>query len=672
MLTLDFEGGMPWLPESKLTMVSWQKDGGPVQHFYGDPAICREFHAALVSERTLCAHGGKFEAHWLCRLGYDPLSWDWWDTLLAEWVILGNNPRRKRLSLDATAERYGYTTKDPYVQLFFEAGVPPELIDSRRLIARCRRDVRTTSGIARTQLPIIKERQLSKVFKIRCMSMPALVLIERGGVKLDKVRVIEQYLAHTARQRELDLGWAGLTGGINAQSRPQLAQFLYGGAVVPCKEDEPGAQQYTMVTKRKGVEKSTTYWAKPSDAPTLRMPEFTTGIGKNKKPKRKAACKQFPDGLPMTDAKTLLKLSALAKTKKQQQFFELQKEIAKVGAALSKNLEFFKGVVDEREDGIFYAEIRQGTTGTHRLSGRGLPQQFLQFEGPKSVQPQNMPRSFKKLQTHRHPDYVCVEADAAQLEFRIAAGLTGDPVALADITNSDFDAHIQTAAIMHEVPYDDLLARHRAKDPIVSGDNGWRQEAKPDTYKPLYGGERGTPQQERYYKWFQEHYGVMYQTMMGWLDQVEATGELTLPTGLTFFWDFERHFRGEEVVLLDRRSKKPIKPSVFNYPVQNVATGEIVPYAVSRLVRSVVKAGLRVIFTNTVHDSVSAEVHKDDVEAYKKLVVQAFTTDCLHLLRNVFGLKDWKVPLGCEIKVGEYLGEGKGEKIDVYPEEVSG
>lgn len=672
------------LPASKLTMVSWQADGGRVYHYYGDPAECRPFHEALEAAKCLVAHAGKFEAHWLRRLGYDILRWDWFDTFLAEWVILGNNHKRRPLALDETAQRYGFTGKDRYVDLAFEAGIAPEDIDSRRLITRCRRDVRVTSGIMQKQRMILAERGLEKVFRIRCLTMPVLAYIEAqpGGIYLDKARVYAEYEKHVARQRELDLAWAQLTGGINAQSRPQLAQFLYGGAVVPCKAGEPGAVEYTITTERKGVRKTTTYWATQSKSPSLRMPELTRGSGKHKEPRRKAASKQFPFGLPMTDSASMAKVAEKAKTNKQLDFFKLQEEMASISAALSKNLEFFKGVVDER-DGLFFAEIRQGTTQTHRLSGRGLPQQFLQFETEKSVQSQNMPRAFKKLQTRRHPNYLCVEADAVQLEFRVAAGLTDDPVALADIKNPNFDAHIQTAAVMHEKEYDHLFAAYKAgaeKAAAIITRHGlgtsyneivdWRQDAKPDTYKPLYGGERGTEIQERYYTWFRQHYAVMNEKMLHWLDEVEATGKLRLPTGLTFYWDAISKPRGDSFILVDRMSKRPIKPSVFNYPVQNVATGEIVPYAVSRLVRSVVKAKLRVIFTNTVHDSVSAEVHKDDVEAYSKLVMKAFTHDCFHLLRNVFGLKDWKVPLGCEIKVGEYLGEGKGMKIDVDPTEA--
>jgi len=105
---------------------------------------------------------------------------------------------------------------------------------------------------------------------------------------------------------------------------------------------------------------------------------------------------------------------------------------------------------------------------------------------------------------------------------------------------------------------------------------------------------------------------------------------------------------------------------VCNYPVQYLATGEIVLISLVCLWRRVKAAGLRVRFTNTVHDNIDAEVHRDDIEAYKSLVTKAFTTDVYKYLRVVYNI-DFNVPLGTELVWGERLGEGASMKVAIDP-----
>ena len=69
-----------------------------------------------------------------------------------------------------------------------------------------------------------------------------------------------------------------------------------------------------------------------------------------------------------------------------------------------------------------------------------------------------------------------VEIDSSQLEFRVAGFLSKDQKVYEDVKN-DVDVHAYTASILG-----------------VS-----RQDAKADTFKPLYGGLMGTPKQVQYY-----------------------------------------------------------------------------------------------------------------------------------------------------------------------------
>ena len=63
---------------------------------------------------------------------------------------------------------------------------------------------------------------------------------------------------------------------------------------------------------------------------------------------------------------------------------KLSQEYSKLHAALSKNLEFFYGVVMEK-DGKFRAQFNQIVAATHRLTSSGVPLKFTRFAKPKNV-----------------------------------------------------------------------------------------------------------------------------------------------------------------------------------------------------------------------------------------------------------------------------------------------
>lgn len=669
--TTNKEYGNPMLPENRVVMAAWQEGvgddcAGAVEYHYGTLAGAAGLWDAIERADFVVAQNGKFEAHWLWNAGYDPTGKLWYDTMLGEWVLLGNNTRKQLLDLDSLAKRYNEARKDSIINDLMEGGVCPSEMPERGLIARCRRDVRSTARIARKQLHQLAKQRLLGCAVVRCLTMPVLCAIERGGLTLDAERVRATHAEYLAEYDRISREFEKFSGGVNFNSAAQMAHFLYGGGLLEHTTKEQVGTYKNGNPKFKKV----TEWV-PNPGKTLRFPEPKNAGGK---PKRNQPTKAYPAGAPKTDKGTMEWLREVARTKQQLKFFEITERLGTVTAALSKNLDFFKGVVDER-DGRFYAEIRQCTTATHRLSGRGRPQQFKQFTGAKSMQTQNSPRAFKKLYRAHSPDYWATDADAAQLEFRVAAFIGQDAIAMQNIRDPDFDAHIQTASVMHdpeyagdinEQLYAELLAIYRDElHPRYKEVKGWRQNAKADTYKPLYGGERGTPTQERYYQWFQQRYCDFYAEGMRALGCVEAgdgTGSFRTPTGLTFTWDF--YFRQD--MAIDKYKHKPIKPAVFNYPVQYLATGEIVPIALVHLYYRVQRAGLRVRFTNTVHDSVSADVHKEDLDSYRELVVQSFTYDVFRFLKKVYDI-DFNVPLGCELTWGEHLGEGESFAIDIDP-----
>lgn len=157
--TTNLEYGNACVPANRIVMVAWKVAGEKVKDYYGPDLLeHRPFWEDLEATEVLIAQNAKFEAKWLQRLGFDPTGKEWYDTMLAERVKVGN--RRTPLNLDAMCVRYGLEPKEDRVDTLMKMGVCPSLIDPRYLRARCRRDVRTTMQLAMRQLREFEERGL--------------------------------------------------------------------------------------------------------------------------------------------------------------------------------------------------------------------------------------------------------------------------------------------------------------------------------------------------------------------------------------------------------------------------------------------------------------------------------------------------------------------------------
>ncbi len=77
--------------------------------------------------------------------------------------------------------------------------------------------------------------------------------------------------------------------------------------------------------------------------------------------------------------------------------------------------------------------------------------------------------------------------------------------------------------------------------------------------------------------------------------------------------------------------------------------------------------GLKSFLTNTIHDSIIGEVHKDEEDIFRRLVEQALTGDTFVYLWRCYRIR-FTVPLGCESKVGTHWGLGKEKKFDLDPD----
>lgn len=361
----------------------------------------------------------------------------------------------------------------------------------------------------------------------------------------------------------------------------------------------------------------------------LKFAERTDGRGN---PKRTATGKRA------TDIKTLMLLEGSTET--QREFLGLLKEQSRVSAALSKSLNFMMGVCKEN-GGLFYADFNQTRTATHRLSSSGIPTQW------GSVQFQNMARAFKRLFKAKKKGWVIGETDGSQLEFRVAAFLGQDPQAIADINNPEWDAHIESASAMASKSFESMWAAYKAGDAKTSK---LRTAAKSDTFKPLFGGKSGTAKQKLWYEKFKQRYHVLESVQKSWVSQA-LRGSHTVITdwGMRFFFPNAR---------MSSSGYVNVGNSVFNYPIQSLATAEIIPIAVVYLWHEIHARGLqeKIQIVNTVHDSVVCEIAPEAVEEYKQIAQECFVERVYAYLKAVYDM-DFNVPLGAETKIGSHWAE---------------
>lgn len=316
-------------------------------------------------------------------------------------------------------------------------------------------------------------------------------------------------------------------------------------------------------------------------------------------------------GRPKTDADTVSRLKAT--TNAQQKFLNIYIRHKEVYNELTKYMRKFADCC-KCDGGLLFAVFNQTNTQTHRLSSTGLDY---------STQFQNFPRAYKPIFRAKRKGWLVGEADGAQLEFRVAVHLGRDAVGLSDIVGGT-DIHSVTAGVI----------------------GCTRQEAKPHTFKPLYGGRSGTPDEVRYYTFFREKYTGIAATQQRWIDEVLDKKYLTTEWGLRYYWPNTS---------MDRNGYVTNTTSICNYPVQAFATAEIIPLALVWFWHRLKRSDLQMYITNTVHDSIIVELPEDEIQAFHDLSKQALIDDVYYSLDKLYGI-DFTVPLGAGVKIARHWG----------------
>jgi DNA polymerase-1 len=241
---------------------------------------------------------------------------------------------------------------------------------------------------------------------------------------------------------------------------------------------------------------------------------------------------------------------------------------------------------------------------------------------------QNMPRGgtfpVKKVFVSRWKGGKILEADFAQLEFRTAAYLSQDKIAMKEIEDG-FDVHSYTARVISD-----------------AGQKTTRQEAKAHTFAPLYGatGFGRTNAEAQYYKMFTEKYKEIALWHSRLAKEAISTGMITTPSGRQFaFPNVERNAFG----------KVSNFTQIKNYPVQSFATADIVPLVLIDIENKLKELNSCVV--NTVHDSIVIDVHPEEINKVVFLI-KTVNQQITQLVNGQFNI-NFNVPLLLEAKIGD-------------------
>jgi len=607
----------------------------------------------LSKATLLVCHNVAHDLLWLWESGfkYDGAVFD---TMLAEYVM--QRGQKEPLSLEACAERYELETqKQDTLKEYFKKGYSTRDIPHDELSSYLSADLHATQQLCNKQWAKLNSLDCAGLLDTVVLTNQVaicLAKIYQRGFTIDKEALKEVRDEFTKERESILSDLEGqvheLMGDtpINLNSPEQLSWIIYSRKLRNKKEWAEIVHPYMRESHFEDVVVSHTDYVYKTKAEQCPDCHGTGHIHKTKKDgtpyARPNKCKTCnASGYLFIPTKDIagLKFNPLGVKWASANGFSTSKDSLSIleNAARSRNLpdaeqflakvrrlsavetylsSFVEGIeTHTKADGKLHVRLLQHRTATGRFSGA-------------DPNMQNMPRGgtfpVKKVFISRWDDGQILEADFAQLEFRAAAFLSQDIIAIEEIKNG-FDVHAYTASVISD-----------------AGQPTSRQEAKAHTFAPLYGatGFGRTPSEATYYKHFTEKYDGIAQWHDTLAKEALTNRKITTPSG--------RQFSFPDV---QRRENNSVThfTQIKNYPVQSFATADIVPLALLHI--DELLEGKNSCVVNTVHDSIVIDVHPDEKEHVINVIKQ--TNDELHKIILLRWGVDFNVPLLLEAKIGK-------------------
>jgi len=668
-LTLDVENTVvkrdgklhldPFEPENSLVMVGMLTDQGEEFSITFDHSECEPSYNGhkIVQEQldkstVLSMHNAAHDLLWLWESGFK-YDGPVFDTMLAEYVL--QRGQKQPLSLEACAERYELDTqKQDTLKEYFKQGYSVRDIPHDELSHYLSADLHATQQLSDKlmyRLNTQADGGLMTTVDLTNQVAVCLSRIYQRGFKVDLSvldAVQQEFMQEKADLIEsLNKQVRDVMGDtpINLNSPEQLSWVIYsrkvrdkqywGNAIDPYMDDAEFrsliAGGTERVYKTKAVQctdcngSGYIHKTKKDGTPYANKNRCTAcdTVGYLFNPTNEIAGFKFRPPSPKwasangftTSKGNLEVLESSAKSQGMTQAADFLAKVRRLSAVDTYLSSFVDGIKNyTKPDGKLHVRLLQHRTATGRFSGA-------------DPNMQNMPRGgtfpVKKVFVSRFEGGKILEADFAQLEFRAAAFLSQDGVAIEEVSTG-FDVHAYTAEVI-----------------TTAGQPTSRQDAKAHTFAPLYGatGFGRTKAEAAYY----EHFNDKYQGVADWHTRLakEAinTRKIRTPSGREFsFPDVTRNARGRVSHFTQ----------IKNYPVQSFATADIVPVALLHIDKLL--DGMQSCVVNSVHDSIVIDVHPDEERSVINIIKQT-NDDLPNLILMRWGVQ-FNVPLLLEAKIG--------------------
>jgi len=620
-----------------------------------DKGCYHKIQAILDQTTLLIGHNIKFDLTWLLEAGFKYNS-KVYDTMLGEYIL--NRGIRKSLTLDMCCKRRKIGSKDKTIHEFLDRGVSFENIPKDIVEEYGRIDVEITRRLFDSQMDdfkLEKNKGLLRTVKMINEFLLVLTSMERNGIHINNKTLLDvekQYRAEFAYlKQKIDKTIYEKMGDtkINPASPEQLSWLIYSKKP---KDKNEWARIFNI-----GIDKST---GKNKRRPRYSFSMFRELVKRHTDLIYKTTASQCGsckgkgviqkikiDGTPYkkyTKCATcdgdgyiyssIAKLAGfnlrprsvydVAEAGFRTDRITLNKVVGSAEGELKEFVEaiirhnaidtylntFVEGIKNfTNENNLLHPKFMQAVTATGRLSSRDP-----NFQN----QPRGKTFPIRKVVDSRFEKGSILEIDFAQLEFRTAVFLAQDKQGMEDIKNK-IDVHQYTAEIIG-----------------VS-----RQDAKAHTFKPLYGGTTGTEEEKRYYKKFAEK----YKDITAWHGRLQTEAielkTIKLPTGREYLFPYAERMPW---------GGSSYSTQIKNYPVQGLATADIVPLACIKIYELMKEQKVKSLLINTVHDSIVADVYPGEEAVMGKIFKQG-TASVIPALKEYYGI-NFNIPLDTDLKMG--------------------
>jgi len=650
----------PWQPGSFLVSVGmawqdrrtrvWVLNHNEVANV-NQRAVLDEIQHELNGVDRLVGHNLKFDLQWLRHVGLKLDHLKMYCTQVAEYLIRGQ--QKISYHLADVSQRYGITPKIDRVKIFWNAGYETDEIPLHILNPYLEQDCINALAIFQRQVPLITAKRLQHLVSLQMELMDLLSQMESTGLLVDveKAQALYAQMQEQLKEVEFRLRDAFDRPDLNLASGQELSAALYGGNLKREIDEEYVTTRnairrepyiFEYADKRKGsVVKYRNVPYKEEVVKTrkavqlIELPRIFTPL--------KDTELKIPreGGYYQTDKNTLKQLKG--KTKKQQEILALLDTYSKVGKAA----ETFIG--DREGTGILgklmpdnrvHPSFNQTIAATGRLTSSSPNGQNLPRKGTSPIKRIFVPR-FDLIGN----------GDLAQLEWRVAAFLSQDPVAMQEIID-DVDYH-RDNAIKFFGADPSLPSDHPKFAPI-------RTTAKVFGFRLLYGGSAFGMYADQNMpnfpikKWeaIVTAYYEKYKVLQAWQeDNVRLVhdngGWLQLPTGrILHFPRLARPNKDGYVYNIN---------TIKNYPVQSMATADITPLAMTVIAKRMQQAQCRSLFILQVHDSIVFDLVASEVPTVASIVLRTFN-ELPDLIERFWGFH-MNVPLTGDFEIGPNYGE---------------